>query len=186
MTGSPASDLYSVMRNIVLDRDVPSVGGFVTVLSNRDLGFRFSVYSDVLLDWPVELHESEIVQRTDKFDLWASGENDRYSISQISPGYYDMNIVAFYVLRGRMLVLFYEIDSGATACATFKCVEPDQIAPTLDEKLRFPFFAMCLVMSSRNEFAMPMPRAKKEYGLGLGLYCEVNTMPRVQNSEPSN
>lgn len=47
MTGSPASDLYSVMRNVLLNRDVPSVGGFVTVLSNRDIGFRFSVYSDV-------------------------------------------------------------------------------------------------------------------------------------------
>jgi hypothetical protein len=40
MTGSPASDLYSTMRNVVRDRNVPSVGGFVTVLSNRDIGFR--------------------------------------------------------------------------------------------------------------------------------------------------
>jgi hypothetical protein len=40
MTGSPASDLYSTMRNVLHARDVPSVGGFVTVLSNRDIGFR--------------------------------------------------------------------------------------------------------------------------------------------------
>jgi hypothetical protein len=73
MTGSPASDLYSVMRNVLLNRDVPSVGGFVTVLSNRDIGFRFSVYSDVLLDWPMEQDELGILQLTDKFDpagLW--------------------------------------------------------------------------------------------------------------------
>src|SRR6202040_2096095 len=76
MTGSPASDLYSIMRNVVADRDVPSADGFVTVLSNRDIGFsnrdigfRFSVYSDALLDWPMELDENQILQLTDKFDL---------------------------------------------------------------------------------------------------------------------
>ncbi len=46
MTGSPASDLFSIMRNVALDGNAPSVGGFVTVISNRDTGFRFSVYSD--------------------------------------------------------------------------------------------------------------------------------------------
>jgi hypothetical protein len=54
-------------------RSWPSVGGFVTVLSNRDIGFRFSVYSDVLLDWPMEQDELGILQLTDKFDpagLW--------------------------------------------------------------------------------------------------------------------
>ena len=104
MTGSPASDLYSVMRNVLLNRDVPPVGGFVTVLSNRDIGFRFSVYSDVLLDWPMEQDELGILQLTDKFDLRASGENDRCSVSQISPGYYNMNAVAFFLLKGRLLM----------------------------------------------------------------------------------
>jgi hypothetical protein len=97
MTGSPASDLYSAMRNLVYSREVPSVGGLVTVLSNRDVGFRFSVYSDVLLDWPMGLEEGDLLCLTDKVDLRASGENDRYSVSQISPGYYNMNAVAFTV-----------------------------------------------------------------------------------------
>jgi hypothetical protein len=179
MTGSPASDLYSTMRNVVRDRDVPSVGGFVTVLSNRDIGFRFSVYSDVLLDWPMELDENQILQLTDKLDLGASGENDRYSVSQISPGYYNMNAVAFYVLKGRLLVAFYEVEGGATACVTFKNIEPDRIATTLDEKLGFPFNAMCLVISAREAFSPPILRAKPDYGLGMSLYCEVNTMPKI-------
>lgn len=156
MTGSPASDLYSIVRNVVLDRDVPSIGGFVTILSNRDIGFRFSVYSDVLLDWPMELDGKQILQLTDKFDLRASGENDRYSVSQISPGYYNMNAVAFYVLRGRLLVAFYEVQGGRTTCVTFKNVEPDRIAATLDEKLGFPLNAMCLVMSAREGFSPPI------------------------------
>ena len=110
MTGSPTSDLYSVMRNVLLNRDVPSVGGFVT----------------------------------------ASGENDRCPVSQISPGYYNMNAVAFYLLKGRLLVA-YEVQGTATTCVTFRNVEPDEIAVTLNEKLGFPFNAMCLVMSSRTE-----------------------------------
>jgi hypothetical protein len=179
MTGSPASDLYSIMRNVVLDQDVPSTGGFVTVLSNRDIGFRFSVYSDVLLDWPMELDEKQFLQLTDKFDLRASGENDRYSVSQISPGYYNMNAVAFYVLRGRLLVAFYEVQGGGTTCFAFRNVEPDRIAATLDEKLGFPFNAMCLVMSAREGLSPPILRAKPEYGLGMSLYCEVNTMPEI-------
>jgi hypothetical protein len=51
-TNSPASDLYSTMRHLIADRGIASVGGFVSVISNRDNGFRFSVYSDMLYDWP--------------------------------------------------------------------------------------------------------------------------------------
>ncbi len=103
------------MRNVVSSRAVPSVGGFITILSNRDAGFRFSVYSDVMLDWPTELHGNQELRLTDKFDLRASGENDRYSISQISPGHYDMNAVAFYVLKGRLLVVFIAVRRDVNA-----------------------------------------------------------------------
>ncbi len=179
MTGSPASDLYSAMRNVVSSRAVPSVGGFITVLSNRDAGFRFSAYSDVMLDWPTELHGNQELRLTDKFDLRASGANDRYSVSQISPGYYDMNAVAFYVLKGRLLVVFIAIRGSATACITLKDVEPDRIATTLDEKLGFSFKAMCLVMSARQGFSLPVERSRRDDGISLGLYCEFNTMPKV-------
>jgi len=179
MTGSPASDLYSIIRNLVGDRDLPSVGGFVTVLSNRDIGFRFSVYSDILLDWPAALGESEFLQSSDKFDLRASGENDRYSVSQISPGYYNMNAVAFYALKGRLLVAFAEIEESSTACFVFNNVEPERISDTLNEKLGFPFGALCLVMSAREDSVQSIPRPSPDYGLGISLYCEVNTMPKV-------
>jgi len=176
MTGSPASDLYSIMRNLVLDRQVSSVGGFVTVLSNRDVGFRFSVYSDVLLDWPMELGEGRVLQLADKFDLRATNENDRYSISQISSGYYNMNAVAFYVLKGRLLVAFCEVSGGGTTCITFNNIEPHQIAATLDERLGFPFHAMCLVMSAREGSSASISRENPETGVAMSLYCEVNTM----------
>ncbi|MEQ9196955.1 MAG: hypothetical protein RIE84_09390 [Parvibaculum sp.] len=177
MTGSPASELYSTMRNVLQDRDVPTVGGLVTVLSNRDIGFRFSVYSDVLLDWPAELGGNQLLKLTDKFDLRVSGENDRYSISQISPGYYNMNAVAFYVLKGRLLIVFFETEEGGSTCVTFGDVEPNQISARLDEKLGFPFRAMCLVMSAREEYSLPLNRVQPEHGLGMNLFCEINTMP---------
>jgi hypothetical protein len=120
MTGSPASDLHGIMRNVVQDRDLPTVGGFVSVLSNRDIGFRYSVYSDALLDWPKELTGDQTLQLTDKFDLGASGENDRFSMSQISPGYYDLNVVAFYLLKGKLLVVFHGNNNRLpNQCATF-------------------------------------------------------------------
>lgn len=185
MSDSPASDLYSIMRNVVQDKLIPSVGGFVTVLSNRDIGFRFSVYSDVLFDWPDELDENHILQLTDKFDLKASGENDGYSVSQISPGYYDMNAVAFYVLKGRLLIVLYESTDGGSICVPIKGVEPDQIATTLDEKLNFPFHALCLAMSSRQAVRAIVHRDNPDHGIAMGLYCEVNTMPKIQELRPS-
>jgi hypothetical protein len=158
-----------------------STGGFVIVLSNRDIGFRYATYSDVLLDWPKELINGRTLQLADKFDLGASGENDRYSISQISPGYYDLNIVAFYVLKGKLLFVFKGTKNGiANKCSVFSDVAPQNIAATLDEKLNFNFGALCLVMSAREEYSIPLERNNPNHGLGLRLYCEANTMQKPQ------
>ena len=179
MTGSPASDLYSIMRNVALDRNAPSVGGFITVVSNRDIGFRFSVYSDFLVDWPYGTDVSRTLSLTDKVDLRASGENDRYSVSQISPGYYNMNAVAFYVLKGRLLVVFYEAQIGETVCRPINNVEPSQIATALDQMFGMKFGALCMVMSVRSEFSRPIPRDNPSHGIGISVFCEANTMPKI-------
>jgi hypothetical protein len=180
MAGSPASDLYSVVRNVVLDREVLTAGGFVSVISSRDIGFRFSAYSDVLFDWPLELSNGCKLQLTDKLDLHASDENDRFSVSQISPGYYNMNLVAFYVLKGRLLIVFHGVNNGlANGCSFFPDIEPQQIASTLDEKFKFDFRALFMIMSARAEFPTAVKRADPKYGLALGLYCEASTMPKL-------
>lgn len=182
MGGSPASDLHGVMRNVVLDPAVPSVRGFVTVLANRDIGFRYSAYSDVLLDWPEDLSGTRTLQLTDKFDLVASGENDRYSVSQISPGYYNMDIVAFYLLKGRLLIVFRGCKGGLPGqCISFPNIEPARIAATLDEKLGFDFRALCIVMSSREGLSLPHQRPNPDYGIAVNLYCEANTFPKPQS-----
>jgi hypothetical protein len=179
MTGSPASDLQGIMRNVVQDRELPDVGGFVTVIGNRDIGFRHSVYSDVLFDWPKELLGDRDLQLTDKFDLQASGENNRFSISQISGGYYNLNIVAFYMLKGRLLYMFYGRDNGiANQCAVISGVEPADISTALNGKLGFDFAALCTVMSGRQEFPVSSPRTDPTHGIAMSLFCEVNTLSK--------
>jgi hypothetical protein len=180
MTGSPASDLHGIMRNVVQDRELSTVGGFVTVFSNRDIGFRPSVYSDVLLDWPKELIGDLTLQLTDRFDLKASGENDRFSISQVSPGYYDMNIVVFYVLKGKLLFIFHGANNGiANRCIVASNVEPQNIAATLNERLGIDFRTLCLIMSAREDYSARVQRTKPEHGISVGLFCEANTMPKI-------
>ena len=54
------------------------------------------------MDWPKELEESGEGLNLQIRLIFKHRENDRYSISQISGGYYDLNIVAFYILKGRL------------------------------------------------------------------------------------
>ena len=178
MSGSPASDLHGIMRNIIADPEISSVGGFVTVLSNRDIGFRFSSYSDVLFDWPKHFLETRALKLTDNVNLATSGENNRYSESQISPGYYNMNIVAFYLLRGRLLIVLLGCHDGIPGqCLRFPNVEPVEIATTISENLGFDFRPLCIVMSSREEFPLLRQRDVMESGIAMNLFCEVNTFP---------
>jgi hypothetical protein len=183
MSGSPAGDLHGIMRNVVSDRAVPNVGGFVTVLANRDVGFRYSAYSDVLLDWPTELPDERELQLTDKFDLAASGENDGYSVNQISPGYYNMDIVAFYLLKGRLLIIFIGCMAGHPGrCITFSNIEPANVAATLNEKLGFDFRALGTLMSSRKGLGVASQRTDPNYGLAVSLYCDANFFPKLQHA----
>ena len=184
MSNSPASDLHGVFRNLLFDQTITTVGGFATVISNRDIGFRYSVYSDVLLDWPKALSEGHDIQLTDKHDLSASGENDQCSVSQISPGYYGANMVAFYILKGRLLVVFIGGHSGKGGqVMTLPNVAPSEIASTLNMKLGLGFNALCLVMSSRQGFHWNQGRTELAHGLRMSLFCEVNTMPRTVTPE---
>jgi hypothetical protein len=177
MTGSPASDLYSTMRNLLMDRDVPAVGGAVTVCSNRDVGFRFSAYSDVLFDWPASLPMTERLKYTDRFDLVSSHENDGFSISQVSPGYYNLNAVGMYLLKGRLLIVMETLRDFNTRCHILRNVEPADIASSIDKLLGFSFGALCIVMSSRGSLPVVADCQSPSDGVRIGLFCEANTFP---------
>jgi hypothetical protein len=177
LTGSPANDLYSNMRNVVLDRAAPSVGGFVTVISNREGGFRFAVYSDALVDWPDVLNGQEKLKLDNvSITLSASGDNKRVSISQISPGYININAVAFYVLKGHVLVCFGETDDSQTKCVALSNIEPRDVPQTLDAVFRMDFRALSFVVSSSDDFGVPIDSDPKS-GPSFLFMPELNTMP---------
>ncbi len=181
MTGSPASDLYGIMRNVILDNSVPSVGGFATVISNRDIGFRYSVYSDMLYDWPISLPETGHLQLTDKFTLNASDQNERYSINQISPGYYNANIVAFYVMKGRLLIVFLGCADGLPGrCLTIPDVEAQAVPQTLNHVLAIDMRPICMIMSPVSDGFERSNDIPDNYGIGFRMRCEVNTMTDAQ------
>ena len=131
---TPTSDLYSTMRHVVLDTDIPSVGGFVTSVALRDEGFRHSTYSDVLYDWPEGENENFAIKLTDKIDFGVSGENEEVSISQISTGYIGLNIVAFYMLRAKKAFVFHWHNSPiANRCIVISDVEPQDLKGRLGQ-----------------------------------------------------
>jgi hypothetical protein len=185
LKNSPASDLYSTMRNIVADHSIPSVGGFVSVVHNRDNGFRFSVYSDMLFDWPREKTEEYLTNLNDPITLESSGENLRYSVAQISPGYMSMNLVAFYYVKGKILYLFYgEMDNNyyglASKCHVTNGVEPNE----LQEKLTQVIDAKWLLTVTSG---VPTSEAnygplKPDQGMRLSFIVEANSFPRPPES----
>ena len=112
MANCPASDLFSAMRNITADRAISSVGGFVSVISNRDSGFRYSAYSDMLYDWPTGKPEDYNLQLTDRIAFTSTAENASFAVAQISPGFMNLNLVAFYFTKARKLFFFFGKDNG--------------------------------------------------------------------------
>lgn len=183
MDGSPASDLYSAMRHVVGDRTVPHVGDFVSVVSNRPEGFRYSVYSDMLYDWPGGEDEDYLMSLNDKLQLGASGENSEFCIAQLSPGYVGANCLAFYFAGARCLFVFFGPNNGpAHHCRVIRDIAPDTVPATLFELFRFDWKWLALVTS-----APPSKGGRRDSnnepatsGIGMSFVCRLNTMPKPQ------
>jgi hypothetical protein len=181
MEKSPASDLYSSMRHVIADRSVPSVGGFVAVVSNRPEGFRYAVYSDMLYDWPVGQDQDYVLSLTDKLQLGASGENAGYSIAQLSPGFVGANSVAFYFVKSHALFVFFGTGNGpSNRCRAFRGVAPDAIVSTLTTFLGFDWKWLALVTSAPQTPGGSTASGKfaSHYGIGMSFVPHLNTMPR--------
>jgi hypothetical protein len=184
LANSPASDLYSVMRHVVSDRAVPAVGGFVSVVSNRPEGFRFSVYSDMLYDWPDAQPDDYEYSNLDKTHLNASGENSGYSVSQLASEFVGANLVGFYFVRTHSLFLFVGQSGGlANQCFILRNVPPQDVPTALAQRLGFDFRWLALVTSAPDKNSLAdlglQPRPSGEhYGASMGFFCHLNTFPK--------
>ncbi|MGA8652481.1 MAG: hypothetical protein WB677_18040 [Xanthobacteraceae bacterium] len=182
---SPASDLFSAMREVVADRHVSSVGGFVSVISNRDPGFRHSVYSDILFNWPEGKETDFILNLNDQIDFGASGENSEYAVAQISTGYLGMNIVAFYLLKPRKAFAFFGERNGLPIqCRVLDDVQPNDIARRLSEAVGFNPQWLLTIMAAAPDRTRSVerwpPRTEGPSGVGLPMFCHANTFPPTE------
>jgi len=186
MTKSPASDLYSAMRNVVIDRAIPSVGGFVPTISNRDNGFRFSVYSDMLFDWPSSEPEEYVFKYDDPVVFQSNNENAGYTVAQISPGYMNLNLVAFYFSKARKLFFFYGKDNGLPVhCEVFQDVPAPEIHTALNRFVGADLAWLLTITTPRS--ATPELRATsgiKEPGSQFAFFSEANTFPNPNAGGP--
>lgn len=179
---SPASDLYSAMREVVADRGIASVGDFISVISNRDHGFRHSVFSDMLFNWPEGKTTDFILDLNDQIDFGASGENSEFAIAQISTGYLGLNIVGFYLLKAKKVFLFLGERNGLPMeCRVFSNVQPLDIAQRLSESVGFDPQWLLTVMAAAPNYTRSVerwPRRKgSPSGVGLPIFCHANTFP---------
>ena len=175
---SPASDLFSTMRNVVFDPSINSVGGFVLVISNRDNGFRFSVYCDMLYDWPALQSEDYEFAYADKVALQASGENAEFSVAQISSGFMGLNLVAFYYVKAKKLFFFCGRDHGLpTLCKVFDGVPATEIHEVLNKFLGADLRWLVTITTPRSsgpyrENILATP------GSQLSIFVNANTFPK--------
>lgn len=177
---SPASDLFSTMRNVVADRGIGSAGGFVSVISNRDNGFRYSVYSDMLYDWPAGKSVDYNLQRTDRIAFTATDENASFAVAQVSPGFMGLNLVAFYFTKVRKLFFFYGQNNGlADQCQVFQDVPANNISDTLNAFVRVDLNWLLTVTSPRSSSANVDTSAIKTPGNQFAFFVDANTFPKA-------
>jgi hypothetical protein len=184
---SPASDLFSAMREVVADRNVASVGGFISVISNRDPGFRHSVYSDMLFNWPEGKTKDFILDLNDQIDFGASGENSEYAFAQISTGYLGLNIIGFYLLKPRKAFVFFGEDNGLpTECRVLNDVQPNDLATRLSEVVGFNPGWLLIVMAAAPNQTRSVERWPRRTdgpsGVGMPMFCHANTFPPTGRS----
>ena len=87
-----------------------------------------------------------------------------------------MNAVAFYVLKGKLLVTLGETENGDTKVVTIKNVDPIAVPAALDSAFGFDFRTLSLVMSSSDDYSHLFGENPKS-GPSFIFMPELNTMP---------
>ena len=154
----------------------------MAVASSRLGGFRYSVYSDMLFNWPEGQGDDYILQYEDQINLGASGENAEFSVAQISTDTIGMNLVAFYLLSGRRLFVFSGHDNGLPVnCRTFADIEPMAIEGVLREITNVEANWYLMITAAPREANNSLPRSDQasnpNHGIGIPFFVHANTFP---------
>lgn len=183
---SPASDLYSAMRHVVADRQVPTVGGLVYVVSDRLEVFRQSAYCDMLFDWPIDQSEDFKLDLNNQIDFGVSGENTNFAIAQASPSYLNLNVAVFYHLAARKLFVFCgRNDDVLMRCTVLQEVLPAEIVQRLHAHFGKDWGWLIQVMSAAETY--PITKFREEpitegpSGVSFPIFCHTNTFPRSKD-----
>jgi hypothetical protein len=156
-------------------------------------GFRHSVYSDMLFDWPRGAPESRELRYEDKIDLGASGENRGYTVAQIATAFIDFNAVAFYVLKAKKLFVYHGSGFGPiVACSVREMIEPNDLSRTLTDVLGFDLKWLATVTSSEHSSETTTERRSgpeadissavdvSNWGVGFSIFVHANTFEKGQ------
>ncbi len=178
---SPASDLYSAMRHLVLNKDIPTVGGFVCVMSSLEGEFRNPVYCDMLYDWPTGAPEDFKLDLNDRIDFGSSGENEGYATTQFAPSYLSTNHVGFYVLRAKAAYVFHPSSTMlADTCTVIRNVDPVDLPRRLDEQFKMKLAWLVTVASgspTSKSTSFREPGIVGDGGNQMGFFMHLNTFP---------
>jgi hypothetical protein len=178
LPNSPASDLFSTMRNVVADRSITSAGGFVSVVTNFDNGFRFSVYSDMLFDWPSGRPVDYDLALTDAIAFTSTDENASFAVAQVSPGFMGLNHVAFYFTKAKKLFFFYGLPYGlADQCQVFRDVPATAIYDTLNSFVGADLKWLLLITSPQSLGGYMDTPTIETPGIQFSWFTEANTLP---------
>jgi hypothetical protein len=132
--GSPASDLYSIMRHVVRENESKTVGGFVSVVSNLEGNFRHPCLSDILFDWPASEPPEFELKLEDNISFGSSGENEDFSVSIFTTAYANFTFIGFYFLRGNIAYVFHPTRTlMADTCTVIREVPPNELPKKLTE-----------------------------------------------------
>jgi hypothetical protein len=182
--GSPSSDLYSIMRQVVFGRAVESVGGLVSILSNHEGGFRPPAMSDMLFDWPADLGHDADIQLESPISINVSGENKEQSLNIFATGFIGLTLIGYYFLSGRTALLFHpETNVMADTCTVIRDVEPNDIAKRLNDKLGADWRWQMLIGSPESAGSLQSAQISDEKlnGMRLGFKCHCNTIANPIN-----
>jgi hypothetical protein len=111
----------------------------------------------------------------------AANNERHFSVAQISPGFMNVNLVAFYLVRPKVLFLFYGRSFGlANRCHVFREVPAVEIAQTLNAFIQFDLNWLLLITSPQLPTGQIDTSSIENPGAQFAFQCDANTFPKGQ------